>query len=124
MDLLKTGQGGGEKDRQDVIDKSNEGQDEGEPVTWTFKIYVAGAAPNSLRAIANLYSILRQYLPDKHSVEIVDVLEDPLVALRDGILVTPTLVRLNPLPVRKVLGSLDDRETVLAALGLGGGGWG
>jgi circadian clock protein KaiB len=119
MDLLKTGQGG-VQDRLYATDNPKEGQDKGDLVSWTFKIYVAGAAPNSLRAIANLYAILRQYLPEKHSVEIIDVLEDPLVALRDGILVTPTLVRLNPLPVRKVLGSLDDRETVLAALGLGG----
>jgi circadian clock protein KaiB len=119
----KTGQEG-VQDRQDATGKPNEGQDRGDPVIWNFKIYVAGAAPNSLRAIANLYAILRQYLPDKHSVEIIDVLEDPLVALRDGILVTPTLVKLTPLPVRKLLGSLDDRETVLAALGLGGGKWG
>jgi circadian clock protein KaiB len=119
MDFLKTGQGG-VQDRQGATNKPNEGQDEGEPVTWTFKMYVAGAAPNSLRAIANLYAILRQYLPEKHSVEIIDVLEDPLVALRDGILVTPTLVKLTPPPVRKLLGSLDERETVLTALGLGG----
>jgi circadian clock protein KaiB len=124
MDFLKTGQGGGEKNRQDAIDKSNEVQDEGEPVTWTFKMYVAGAAPSSLRAIANLYAIMRQFLPDQHSVEIIDVLEDPLVALRDGILVTPTLIKLNPLPLRKIVGSLDDRETVLTALGLKGGKWG
>jgi circadian clock protein KaiB len=121
MDFLKTDRGGLDQDRQDATDKPNVGQDGGDPVTWTFKMYVAGAAPNSLRAIANLYAILRQYLPDKHSVEIIDVLEDPLVALREGILVTPTLVKLSPLPVRKVLGSLDEREKVLSALGLGGG---
>jgi circadian clock protein KaiB len=122
MDLIKTGQGG-VQDRQDASDKPNEEQDEGDPVIWTFKIYVAGAAPNSLRAIANLYAILRQFLPDQHSVEIIDILEDPLVALRDGILVTPTLVKLTPLPVRKLLGNLDERETVLRALGFGGGSW-
>jgi circadian clock protein KaiB len=123
MDLIKTGQGG-VQDRQDASDKPNEGKDEGDPVIWTFKIYVAGAAPNSLRAIANLYAILRQFLPDQHSVEIIDILEDPLVALRDGILVTPTLVKLTPLPVRKLLGNLDERETVLRALGFVGGSWG
>lgn len=124
MNLIKTGQGGVDRDRQDATDMPNEGKDEGDPVIWTFKMYVAGAAPNSLRAIANLYAILRQFLPDQHSVEIIDILEDPLVALRDGILVTPTLVKLTPLPVRKVVGSLDDRETVLTALGLKGGRWG
>ena len=93
-------------------------QDEGNPNMWTFKVYVAGAAPNSLRAIANLYAILRQFLPSNHSVEIIDILEDPLVALRDGILVTPTVIKLSPLPERKLLGNLDDREKVLLALGL------
>jgi circadian clock protein KaiB len=93
---------------------------EGDTVMWTFKVYVAGAAPNSLRAIANLYAIVRQFLPDQHTVEIIDILEDPLAALRDGILVTPTVVKLSPLPQRKLLGNLDDREKVLLALGLEG----
>ena len=85
---------------------------------WLFRVYVAGAAPNSLRAIANLYAILRQFLPDKHSVEIIDILEDPLAALKDGILVTPTVIKLSPAPQRKLLGNLEDRDKVLLALGL------
>jgi circadian clock protein KaiB len=94
------------------------GVNTGDKTMWNFKVYVAGAAPNSLRAIANLYAILRQFMPDKHSVEIIDILEDPLAALRDGILVTPTVVKLSPPPERKLLGNLDDREKVLLALGL------
>jgi circadian clock protein KaiB len=93
-------------------------ENRGNSVNWRFKVYVAGAAPNSLRAIANLYAILRQFLPEKHSVEVIDILEDPLAGLRDGILVTPTVVKLSPLPQRKLLGNLDDREKVLLALGL------
>jgi circadian clock protein KaiB len=85
---------------------------------WVFRVYVAGAAPNSLRAIANLYAILRQFLPDEHSVEIIDILEDPLAALKDGILVTPTVIKLSPAPQRKLLGNLEDRDKVLLALGL------
>ncbi len=93
-------------------------RNQGDTDMWAFKVYVAGAAPNSLRAIANLYAILRQFLPDNHSIEIIDILEDPLAALRDGILVTPTVVKLSPPPQRKLLGNLDDREKVLLALGL------
>jgi circadian clock protein KaiB len=93
---------------------------QGDKGMWTFRVYVAGAAPNSLRAIANLYAIVRQFLPDNHSIEVIDILEDPLAALRDGILVTPTVVKLSPLPQRKLLGNLDDREKVLLALGLEG----
>lgn len=92
--------------------------EKGDTAMWTFKVYVAGAAPNSLRALANLYAIVRQFLPENHSVEVIDILEDPLAALRDGILVTPTVVKLSPLPQRKLLGNLDDRDKVLLALGL------
>jgi circadian clock protein KaiB len=48
----------------------------------------------------------------------VDFLREPQRALADGVIVTPTLVRLAPLPMRKVIGTLRDTLTVLAALGL------
>jgi circadian clock protein KaiB len=46
----------------------------------------------------------------------VDVADDPEEALRDGVLVSPTLVRVAPLPVVKIIGDLSDRRTVVAAL--------
>lgn len=88
---------------------------------WIFRLYTAGEAPNSLRAIANLAAIGQEYLQSCYKVEIVDILADPLHALNDGILVTPTLVRIAPPPIRKILGNLNDREKVLLALGLAGG---
>jgi hypothetical protein len=50
---------------------------------------------------------------------VVDILREPLLALVEGILVTPTLVRLSP-PVRHIVGDLSDRAIVLCALGLEG----
>ncbi len=81
------------------------------------RLYVAGHAPNSILAIANLKLICETHLPTDHELEIVDLLEDPRRALADGIVVTPTLLRLHPLPVRKVIGNLSDASQVLLALG-------
>jgi circadian clock protein KaiB len=53
---------------------------------------------------------------DCFELEIVDVLQDPRRALDDGVLVTPTLVRLSPLPAVKIVGDLNEREQVLSAL--------
>jgi circadian clock protein KaiB len=81
------------------------------------RLYVAGSAPNSLRAIANLRAICEEHFPTAYVLEIVDMLEHPLRAIADGIIVTPTLLKLLPLPVRRVIGSLSDTSQVLLALG-------
>jgi circadian clock protein KaiB len=80
------------------------------------RLYVAGSAPNSLTAIANTRAICKEHFSSGHEIEIVDLLEYPLRALADGIVVTPTLLRLSPLPVRRLIGNLSDAHQVLAAL--------
>jgi circadian clock protein KaiB len=80
------------------------------------RLYVAGNAPNSLRAIANARAICDEHFASRHELEIVDVLEHPRRGLADGIIVTPTLVKLMPLPVHRVVGNLSDTPQVLLAL--------
>jgi circadian clock protein KaiB len=80
------------------------------------RLYVAGNAPNSLCAIANAKAICNEHFASGHELEIVDLLEHPRQALADGIIVTPTLLKLLPLPVQKVIGNLSDTNQVLLAL--------
>ena len=81
-------------------------------------LYVAGKAPNSVKAIANLQAICRRYLKDGYKLEIVDVCEHPQRALADGVVVTPSLAKVSPGPASNVIGNLSDTGNVLAALGL------
>ena len=83
------------------------------------RLYVAGNAPNSARAVANARAICEEFFASAHDLEIVDLLEHPQRALADGIIVTPTLLKLLPLPVQRVIGSLGDKAQVLLALGVG-----
>ena len=80
------------------------------------RLYVAGHAPNSVRAVANVRAICDEHFASGHKLEIVDVLEHPRRALADGVIVTPTLLKLLPLPVQRVIGSLSDTNQVLLAL--------
>lgn len=89
---------------------------------YVFRLYVAGGAPNSVRALANLYAICRQHFSNSHRIEVVDVLETPARALADMILVTPTLVKISPSPSLQIIGNLSDEQEVLRALGLPQGG--
>ena len=82
------------------------------------RLYVAGGAPNSVRAVANLAAICKEHLQSRFTLEIVDVLQFPLRALADGILVTPSLAKLSPAPAAKIVGNLSDRSNVLQALGI------
>ena len=82
------------------------------------RLYVAGDGPNSVAARANLRRLLAGRDPATFHVEIVDCWQQPLRALDEGVLVTPTLVRLEPLPVQTIVGSLSNRERVLEVLGM------
>ncbi len=85
---------------------------------FKFRLYVAGDAPNSAQAVANLTALCRKHLLDRHEIDIVDVFREPKRALEDGIFMTPTLVKLAPSPVRRIVGTLSQAQTVLQALGL------
>ena len=85
---------------------------------FKFRLYVAGDSVNSAQARANLDALCLAHLAGRSEVEIVDVFREPRRALADGILMTPTLVKLAPSPVRKIIGTLSQTLTVLQSLGL------
>jgi circadian clock protein KaiB len=81
-------------------------------------LYVADQSPNSTRAVANLEAICEAYLEEcSYQVTVVDILRNPLRALDEGILITPTLIRLGA-PSRRVIGDLSDHDQVVQSLGL------
>lgn len=85
---------------------------------YRFRLYVAGDAPNSGRARANLAALCLAHLPGRSEVEIVNVFRDPKRAMADGVFMTPTLLKVAPAPARRIVGTLSQTEVVLHALGL------
>jgi len=82
------------------------------------RLYVTGQSPNSARALANLESICQELLGcGQYELEVVDILLDPLRAVNDQIIVTPTLVKL-PLPSVQIVGDLSERDKVTLVLRL------
>jgi circadian clock protein KaiB len=87
---------------------------------FRFRLYVAGDAQNSVQAVANLHALCRTHLVNRHEIEVVDVFREPKRALADGIFMTPTLLKLGPGPVRRIVGTLSQAEPVLRALEIDG----
>lgn len=86
--------------------------------TYVLKLYVAGNTSNSIRALKTLRNILEQEFQGVYALKVIDVLKHPHLAEEDKILATPTLSKVLPLPVRKIIGDLSDREKVLIGLDL------
>ncbi|EDY38170.1 circadian clock protein KaiB [Cyanobium sp. PCC 7001] len=86
--------------------------------TYILKLYVAGNTPNSMRALKTLRNILEMEFKGVYALKVIDVLVNPQLAEEDKILATPTLTKILPPPVRRIIGDLSDRERVLIGLDL------
>jgi circadian clock protein KaiB len=86
--------------------------------TYILKLYVAGNTPNSMRALKTLRNILETEFQGVYALKVIDVLVNPQLAEEDKILATPTLTKILPPPVRRIIGDLSDRERVLIGLDL------
>jgi circadian clock protein KaiB len=85
---------------------------------YLLRLFVAGSSPKAEQALENLHRICEQELSGRYHVEVVDVLERPDLAEEEKVLATPTLIKRLPLPLRRVIGELSDREKVLLGLEL------
>ena len=83
---------------------------------YVLRLYVSGATEKSAHAIANLRALCDRHLPGRYELEVVDVYQEPLLALEGRILAVPTLVKSAPLPVRRLIGDLSDVSKVIAGL--------
>ena len=80
------------------------------------RLYITAGADSSRRAMANLQVMCKEYFQDNVKVEIVDTLQEPLRAMQDGIVVTPTLVKLAPEPTWTIVGDLSEDARILASM--------
>lgn len=81
------------------------------------KLYVTGETSRAAEAVRKTREIL-SFASDDCDLEVVDILQRPDIAEQDRILATPTIVRVSPSPMRKVIGDISDPRTLLRALGL------
>jgi circadian clock protein KaiB len=86
------------------------------PVQYRLRLFVSGSTPRSTRAIQNIRAICEEKLQGRYVLEVIDIYQHPEQVKPEQIIVTPTLVKSLPLPMRKIIGDLSDRERVLVGL--------
>ncbi len=86
--------------------------------TYSYRIYVVGHRPSSRLAVAKLRELCEARVPGDYELEVIDVLHEPDRAEVARIMATPTVLKLAPLPRRRVIGDLSDHELAAIALDL------
>ena len=88
------------------------------PASYVLRLYVSGSTARSARAIENLHQICEEYLAGRYNLEVVDIYQRPEAAIEFQIIAVPTLVKLLPSPLRRIVGDLSNRDRVLRGLDL------
>lgn len=89
--------------------------------SYLLTLYVAGSSPRSLAAFANLKKICEDYLDQRYRIEVIDVTQQPELAIENQILALPTLIRKMPTPIKKLIGDLSNTEKTLVAMDIHAG---
>jgi len=85
---------------------------------YILRLFVTGILPNSTRAIINIKAICEKYLKGRYDLEIIDIYQQPALALAEEIIAIPVLIKKFPLPEERLIGDLSNIDNVLKGLHL------
>jgi circadian clock protein KaiB len=83
---------------------------------YILRLFVSGILQNSVRAIKNINQICEQHLKGNYKLEIIDIYQQPDLAISEQIIVIPIMIIKYPLPERRIIGDLSNIEKVLEIL--------
>jgi circadian clock protein KaiB len=92
---------------------------DGDRPSWSLTLYVSGASPHSAQALETVTRLCDEQLPGQVELQVIDVTDEPGLAVRDRIVAIPTLVKRLPAPPRQLVGDLGDVDRVRAGLDMG-----
>jgi len=85
---------------------------------YVLRLYVAGMTPRAARAIENVRAVCDEHLDGRFDLEVVDIYQQPVLAKGEQIIAAPTLIKTLPLPLRRIIGDMSDRDRLLLGLSL------
>ena len=85
---------------------------------YVLRLYVTGMTTRSARAVKNLQAICDQYLAGRYDLEVIDIYQQPVLTRGEQIIAAPTLIKKLPLPMRRIIGDMSNRDRVLLGLDL------
>ena len=106
------------KSTQTTIEALEAASRDAKTQNFTLRLYIAGLTPRSQEAIRSVTAICEEHLAGRCDLEVIDIYQNPVLAKGEQIIAAPTLIKKLPLPLRKIIGNLADKEKVLVGLDL------
>jgi len=85
---------------------------------YVLHLYVTGMTPRALEAIRNIKRICEEDLKGRYELKVIDVYQQPELAKKEQLIAAPTLVRKLPLPLRRLVGDMSDKDRVVVGLNI------
>ena len=85
---------------------------------YVLRLYVTGMTPKSIKAIENIRKICEENLSGRYELDIIDIYQQPEYAKKEEIIAAPTLIKQLPLPLRKFIGDMSNKDKILVGLNL------
>ena len=85
---------------------------------YVLRLYVTGQTPRSVLAIENMRRICAEHLSERYTLEVIDIYQHPEACQQQQIIAAPTLIKVLPHPLRRIIGDLSNTEKVLVGLDL------
>jgi len=102
----------------DSTDEMEEALKKSSTERYLLRLYVVGDSPKTRLAIANLQELCEKRLKGRYQLEVVDISKNSQVAISEQIVAIPTLVKVLPLPIRRIIGDLSKPQRVIVGLDL------
>jgi circadian clock protein KaiB len=83
---------------------------------YVLSLFVSGSTPKSIRAIQNLRALCKERLDGCYRLNVIDIYQHPEQIKPANIVVTPTLIKKQPLPLRILIGDLSNEDRLLWAM--------
>ncbi len=83
---------------------------------YVLRLYVTGQTPRSLTSVENLRRLCEKHLKGRFSLEVVDIYQQPALAAEGQIIAAPTVIKMMPLPLRRLVGDFSDQGRVVLGL--------
>lgn len=85
---------------------------------YSLRLYITGTTARSNQAVASIRALCEDLLPGNYDLEVVDIYQQPVKAMGAQIVAAPTLVKMRPKPLKRLIGGLSNREKLASDLEL------
>jgi circadian clock protein KaiB len=102
----------------DVYDKFESAAAKAKDPRYVLRLYVSGASPKSIRAIATVKKVCEEYLANHYELEVIDIYQKPTLAIGEQIVAVPTLIKRLPPPLQRLIGDMTNIQQVLLGIDL------